>query len=104
MTTQPHKQTGEIFNDVTRIGRVHQKVSFTGTSAQSSAVDCTMIGLFATQDCWIVFGSNPTAASNNGSCRFLPGGIQFHFRIKDGDKIAVIQDSASGDLHIAEEE
>ena len=83
---------------------VSQRLSFTGTSAQSSAVgvNTRLVQLFATEDCWVVFGTNPTAAVNDGSSFFLPGGIFLYYGISGSAKIAAIQDSTSGYLHIIE--
>lgn len=81
-----------------------QKISFTGTSSQSAFLDgnTKMIRVFPTKDCWIVFGVSPTAAPNDGSSCFLPGGIIQFLVAPGGYKIAVIRDSSNGDLHIVE--
>lgn len=81
-----------------------QKVSFTGTSAQSSALGgyTKIVRLFATEDCWIKMGTDPTAAASAATSTFVPGGIIQYFVTKPGDKIAVIRDTTSGSLHILE--
>ncbi len=79
-----------------------QTISFTGTSAQASnafATNVSVIRLFATQDCFIEFGSNPTA-DNTGM--FIPGGIICHTNVIPGEKIAAIRVSNSGTLYITE--
>lgn len=81
-----------------------QKISFTGTSQQSAAVstDTNAIELFATKDCWLTFGANPTATASPGGSFFLAGGLFKTYGITPGHKIAVIRNSDSGDLHIIE--
>lgn len=81
-----------------------QKVSYTGTAAQSSALSLatTIIQLYATTDCWVKFGSNPTAVANDGTSLFLPGGMILYYGITPGNKLSVIRDSTSGDLHVIE--
>lgn len=79
-----------------------QALSFSGSSAQSTAVgtQTTLVRLFATQDCFIAIGANPTAAANTSY--FLPGGIIDFVGIQPGQKIAAIQSSQSGTLYISE--
>lgn len=83
---------------------VSQKLTFTGTSQQSAAFQdtTTIIRVFVTQDAWVVTGSNPTAAADDGSSMFLPGGTWEYIGVEPGDKIAVILDSVGGDMHITE--
>lgn len=88
---------------------VCQKVSFTGASTQSAAtttgaagLGTIMVELFATEDCWIKIGSDPTAVANNGSSFFMGAGLFKTYGIIPGHKIAVIRDTTSGDLHIIE--
>jgi len=84
-----------------------QKVSFTGTSAQSAAfsggtnTESTVIRVFATEDCHIKVGANPTALAD-GSCMFLPAGIVEYIGVNPTDKIAAIRDTTSGTLYITE--
>ena len=81
-----------------------QKISVSGTSAQSNALQSgtTLVRIFCTTDAWLAFGSNPTAVANDGLSYFLPAGIQDFIGVTGSTKIAVIQDSTSGSLHITE--
>ena len=78
-----------------------QQRTFTGTSAQSAALSasCSVVRLFATQDCFILFGANPTALTTS---HFLPAGVVEYFGCAGGDKIAAIQSSVAGTLYISE--
>lgn len=80
-----------------------QKRSFTGTSAQSSALGAktTIVRLYATEDCHIKTGANPTAVAD-GTCLFLPANSVEYIGVEPTHKVAVIQDTASGDLFITE--
>lgn len=81
-----------------------QRVAISASSTQSSAVavSCHIIELFATKDCWVKLGANPTAAVNDGTSMFLGAGLFKYFGIQSGHKIAVIRDAADGYLHIIE--
>lgn len=80
----------------------NQKVTTTGTSAQSTAVGSatTIVRLYASQNMYIQISSNPTAAV--ASSTYLPTGIVEYFGITPGDKIAAIQDTTTGTLFITE--
>lgn len=82
---------------------VSQKKAFNGTSAQSTAVgiSTSIVRLVATEDCHLAFGTNPTAVAD-GTCMFLPADTECYIGIQPSHKIAVIQDSAGGDLFITE--
>lgn len=90
--------------------RVAQKISFAAVSVQSAAFynvseneSTTMIRFFPTSDCYIATGDSPTAVSGgNSSSFFCPGGVIQYFGVERGSKIAVIQDTTAGDLHILE--
>lgn len=73
-------------------------LAFAGTSAQSSALVGTIVRVIATQNCWLAFGTNPTA--NTTTSVYLPSGAVEYFAITTGWKIAAIQDSAAGTLNI----
>lgn len=91
-----------ITNEIT--GRdVFQQVTFTGTSAQSSAFASTTkkISVVSNQDCYVQIGSNPTATAVAGSF-FLPAKVVVKFGVEGGEKIAAIQSTAGGILSIAE--
>lgn len=90
--------------DVTLTPIRSQKVAFSASSAQSTALLATNtnVRVYADQDCHIAVGANPTAVAD-GSCLFLPAGQTEYFRVPaGGDKIAVIRDSADGTLYISE--
>lgn len=55
----------------------------------------------STTNCWISFGSSPTAAMASNSI-YLPANSAEYFYVLPGEKIAVIQDTAAGTLNIAE--
>lgn len=74
-----------------------QKVNYTGTSAVSAAIDSEMVSVYATSDCYINAGANPTATTSN---MFLAAGERLHIVIEEGDKVAAIQATAGGTLHI----
>jgi hypothetical protein len=86
------------------------KVAFTNASAQipSQMGDATtLVRVFATQDCWIKIGANPTAvAPISGTPQedtmFVAGGIFAYFGVNPGQKLAVIRDSANGSLFVTE--
>ena len=72
-----------------------QTVAIGAASAQSTAfsANATVGRFFATSDCLILFGANPTALSTS---HFLPAGVVEYFGIVGGQKVAVIQASAAG--------
>ena len=82
--------------------------SFTATSAQTAAVSAatTLVSVFATQDCWILTGADPTAVvvtdGATGTSMFLPGGIKDFIGIEPGHKIAVVRSGTSGILYVTE--
>lgn len=82
---------------------VSQKITTSAVSAQSAAVasTTTLVRFFATTDCYVQFGTNPTALTD-GTCVFIPGGIVDFLGITPGYKIAVIQFAAPGVLFITE--
>lgn len=95
------------------------RLAFTGSSDSTAAVAdiadsanqqngqrTTLVKLFATQDCWIKIGTNPTAsvvsAGSSGDSHFLPGGITEYYGIEPGEKVAAVQDSSNGTLYVTE--
>lgn len=83
---------------------VSQAITVGAASVQASSFSdgVTIIRLFSTVDAWVSFGSNPTAVVEGASSMFLPGGILEYFEIKNGEKLAVIRNTASGKLYITE--
>jgi hypothetical protein len=76
-------------------------VAFTASSVQSSAfgAETTIIRVISTEDCFLKFGANPTAATTD---MFLPSGAIGYFGVTAGEKVAAIRSSASGTLYITE--
>ena len=92
-------------------GRSHV-IAFTNVSAaiaDAMESDTTLVRAFATQDCWVKIGSGsaPTAqAPSSGSPKddtiFIAGGIFCYFGVEPGAYIAVVRDSANGNLFLTE--
>lgn len=103
-STKPQSNEGEGWDDAIFPG-VSQKVAFTGTSAKSTVLQArtSVVRLYATQDCHIKVAPDATAtAVADGTCYFLPKTVQVMIGVVPGQKIAVIQDSAGGNLFITE--
>src|ERR1041385_3502741 len=85
---------------------ISQKLDFTGTSAQSAAfaAGTSVIRLFATQDCFIKIGGNPTAVVDGVDSHFIPGGIIQYFLVRGTQKLAAISNGTDGTLRIIEAE
>jgi hypothetical protein len=100
MSTMPGAALGQQGFQVITPG-TYQKVTTSGTSAQSSATQgtTTIVQLYADQDCYVAFGSNPTATT---STMFLPLGQILYVGVTPGHKIAVIQSTTAGTLFITE--
>lgn len=84
---------------------VNQVLNVNGTSNQSALPQSgvSIIRLFSTVDCWISFGTNPTAAAESAGSMFLPGGIIEYFEIRADEKLAVIQNgTGTGKLYLTE--
>lgn len=62
----------------------------------------THIRVVATSACWIAFGANPVAASGGAGSIYLPAFTPEYFWVVPGERLAVIQDTASGNLNIGE--
>jgi len=80
---------------------VAQTVAIGATSIQSNKwqTGVTIIRVFATVDCYLAFGTDPTA---NDSSHFCPGGIIQYFGVFNYDELAVIRKSSDGTLYIME--
>ena len=80
---------------------VSQSVAYTGTAAASSAFNgrTQMVRLRATTDCYIAFGSAPTATSSN---HFLPANETQDFVVTAVDKVSAIRSSVDGTLLVSE--
>ena len=102
-----------VIKKSTNLGGVHQehvlvdgltvglssKVAIGAASAQSGALAGAMVRLVSTQNCHVAFGANPTAVAD-GSCLYLPAANPIIVAITSGQKLAVIEDSAAGNLFI----
>lgn len=79
-----------------------QAVSINSASIQSAAFGdkTSVVRMFATQDCLLAFGANPTVSQATGY--FLPGGIIDFVGVNALWKVAVIQSSAVGVLYLTE--
>ena len=79
-----------------------QALTFTATSAQSTAVAATtrIVRLVSTQACFFAIGASPTAVVSTSV--YLPAGVVQLVSIPGGSKIAAIQASATGSLYITE--
>jgi len=63
----------------------------------------THIRVCANVNCWIAFGSNPTAAAGTGTASILiPAYSVEYFWVNKGERVAVIQDTAGGTVNVAE--
>lgn len=80
-----------------------QKLAISASSVQSAPVgpNTTVLRLFATNDCYILIGSNPTALAD-GTCMFIPGGIVDFCGILPGQILAVIQFAQNGYFFMTE--
>ena len=78
-----------------------ERVATGATSAQNADVlGSREILVFATEDTWITFGNDPVAAADTAGNLLLLAGEKYHLQVNPGDKLAAIQDSAAGSLHI----
>lgn len=77
-----------------------EAVSFTATSAQSSAAAAGIraVRLVATQDCYYLIGINPTATTSSA---FLPANVVEYKPVFDGEKVAVLREDTDGTLNVA---
>jgi 5-deoxy-D-glucuronate isomerase len=77
-----------------------QNVTFSGTSAQSSAFTDTQqaVQISATANCHVAVGANPTATTKDMLIK--ASDPPYIIRIQAGEMIAVIQDTAGGTLNI----
>ena len=83
-----------------RLGVV-QRITTSGTSQQSSAMiaGTTIFRINCDQDVYVAVGQNPTATS---SSFILPSGTFEYFQIGAGEKIAVLQVTASGTCQLVQ--
>lgn len=75
-----------------------QAVVFTGTSAQSAAIDADSICVQATSACFVEIGANPTATVNTS--HYIGANQPTYLQMTPGFKIAAVQLSAGGTLYV----
>lgn len=89
-------------------GGTSQKVSISSTSAQSTAAAVASTEskgqaipyvICADTDCFVRKGTNPTAVSD-GTDILLKANQQYRVELMDGEKMAFITTSASGNVYI----
>jgi hypothetical protein len=83
-------------------GNKCQSVSISSTSAQSSTIDKGQAVIYATTDCFMRQGSNPTALST-GVDQFIPGSTLLRITMKPMSKLAFVTTSATGTVYIQPE-
>lgn len=81
-----------------------QQISFSGAASVGVGFSTrtTIVRLFATQDCWVQMGLNPTATAAGPDSFVIRGGIVHFFGVNSGWKISAIQNTVSGVLDILE--
>lgn len=81
-----------------------QVLTVNASSVQSALPQSgvSIVRLFSTVDCWVAFGTNPTAVAESSGSMFLPGGIVEYFEIRADEKLAVISNGTNGKLYITE--
>jgi hypothetical protein len=100
--------TGAPMQGVFGISGTKQKVAAAGTSAQSAAVGatCNVVRLWASHDCHVEIGANPTAldGSNVAPSTPLTAKVEHFVSIQPGQKIAAIKVASGTDgiLYITE--
>ncbi len=86
-----------VFRDLTT-----QNVAFTGTAgAIGNAIDaeCTLVRVWATQDCFVKSGSSPTATTSHMP---VTAKVATYMVVQGGDKVSAVRVSASGSLYVTE--
>ena len=73
------------------------KQAIGAASAATAVLGARLVRLLATADCHVVFGSDPTATTDD---MLLKADQPEYFVCDETDKIAVIRDSADGQLYI----
>lgn len=94
----------QTLNSTLRLSGTTQNVAIGASSAPITngfAATTSDIRVVATSNCWISIGAAPTATNGAGST-YLPANVVEYFHVTGGQKVAVIQDSASGTLSVSE--
>lgn len=79
-----------------------QKVAYTataGTITNAVGANTTVIRVYCTTDAHIAIGAAPTATANDSPIALKQ---PEYFRVRKGDKVSAIQQSAGGDLYVTE--
>lgn len=76
-----------------------QAVSISSTSAQSTVIAADSAVITPTVDCFVRYGSNPTATSD-GTDQLLLGNMQYRVSFPRGSRLAFKTTSASGTVYI----
>lgn len=76
-----------------------QRISISGTSAQSAAIPSDNVLVYATTDCFVRQGSNPTALSD-GTDQFVPAFSLFRLSIRRGSHLAFISTGGTGLVYL----
>lgn len=71
----------------------------TGAASCTTSFTYEVVRLTSTVDCFIVFGTSPTATTSD---HFLKADIVYDFRVSPGDKVSVIRSDTDGTLYISE--
>jgi hypothetical protein len=82
---------------IARIGTPMVPITTGAITAPSAAITGTCVRLVATKDCHIAFGADPSAGPNDP---LLAAGIPEYFWVTNGHKVAAIQDSEAGKVHV----
>lgn len=90
-------------NSTLRYSGTSDVVAYTTTSVQSAAFGAQTheIRVVCTSNAWINIGQNPTATAGDNSV-YMPAGVVEYYHVTPGQKVAVIQDTAGGNLCVAE--
>jgi hypothetical protein len=81
-------------------GTFCQKIAISSTSAQSTAINGSIVHVTPTTGCFMRRGSNPVAVST-GVDHYLVAGATQEFNISKGDLLAFITDAATGSVYVA---
>jgi hypothetical protein len=81
--------------------KTDQKISTSTSSAASSAFGSNVeyIRIVSDTTCWITFGTSPTATNSK---TYLPAGEVEYYKVSEGEKVAAILASGTGNLYVAE--
>lgn len=74
-------------------------LAYTTAQVTANAIGSPVVRLVATTDCFVLFGTAPTAL-NDGTSIFLPANQPAFFGIDPAHKISALQVSAGGTLYI----